>query len=61
MDERRRYFRIEDTIAVLYEPLGDEQAKARQRRSTVAILVPTTAGNREATAAPNRQVKSPEP
>jgi c-di-GMP-binding flagellar brake protein YcgR len=30
MDERRRYFRIEDTIAVLYEPLGDEQAKARQ-------------------------------
>ena len=30
MDERRRYFRIEDTIGVQYELLTDEQARTRQ-------------------------------
>lgn len=30
MDERRRYFRIEDTIGIQYEVLDDDQAATRQ-------------------------------
>lgn len=30
MDERRRYFRIEDTIGIQYELLTDDEASARQ-------------------------------
>ena len=29
-DERRRYFRIEDTLGVTYEPLSDADARQKE-------------------------------